>query len=176
MMLVCIVVLLAVQRLVELRIAAHHARISMAHGGREYGARHYPLFIALHTTWFAAMIVESTMRKATALPDPIPWWWWTCAVIVIAAQGLRSWAITSLGEAWNTRIIVVPGRRPVELGPYRFMKHPNYIAVVAELFCIPLLAGAPVTAVVASLLNAILLLGIRIPTENRALEEGAKGA
>lgn len=175
MMLTLIVVLLVMQRLFELRIAARNARISMAYGGREYGARHYPLFIVLHTTWFAAMVVESSMRKTTELPDPIPWWWWTCAVVIIAAQGLRYWAITSLGDAWNTRIIVVPGRSPVERGPYRFMKHPNYIAVVAELFCIPLLVGAPITAIVVSVLNAILLLGIRIPMENRALEEGEKG-
>lgn len=175
MMLALIIVLLVVQRLFELRIAARNAQVSMAHGGREYGARHYPFFIVLHTTWFAAMVVESTMRKATELPDPIPWWWWTCAVVVIAAQGLRYWAITSLGDAWNTRIIVVPGRRPVERGAYRFMKHPNYIAVVAELFCIPLLVGAPITAIAVSVLDAILLLGIRIPMENKALKEGEKG-
>lgn len=175
-MLTLIIILLVVQRLVELRIAARNARASMAQGGKEYGTRHYPLFIVLHTTWFVAMVVESTMRTATALPNPVPWWWWTCIVVVIVAQGLRYWAITTLGEAWNTRIIVVPGRRPIERGPYRVMKHPNYVAVTAELLCIPLLVGAPVTAVVVSILNAILLLGIRIPMENEALEAGGKEA
>jgi methyltransferase len=90
--------------------------------------------------------------------------------VVVAAQGLRWWCITVLGHQWNTRVVVVPGARRVEGGPYRFLRHPNYVAVIVEGIALPLVHSAWVTAIVFSLLNA-LLLRMRIRAENAALED-----
>jgi methyltransferase len=90
-------------------------------------------------------------------------------VIAIACQGLRYWCIGVLGRQWNSRVIVVPGLGRVTRGPYRFLPHPNYLVVIAEGIALPLVHTAWVTAIVFTVLNAILLFGFRIPTEERAL-------
>lgn len=101
--------------------------------------------------------------------------WWLWLMVFLLAQGLRYWAISSLGKYWNTRILIVPGARRVATGPYRFIPHPNYLAVALELFSLPLIFNAWITAIVATILNAILLLGIRIPAEERALRQYGQG-
>ena len=93
---------------------------------------------------------------------------WIPAALALAAQGLRWWAISSLGWRWNVRVLVVPGAEPVRSGPYRFMRHPNYLAVAAEMVCVPLAGGAWICALVFSALNAAML-AVRIPTEEHAL-------
>jgi methyltransferase len=90
--------------------------------------------------------------------------------IFLLAQGGRYWAISSLGGYWNTRILILPGGRRVRSGPYKYFKHPNYMIVTLELLSGPLIFGATGTTVIASIINAALLLGVRIPAEERALE------
>ena len=103
------------------------------------------------------------------LQRPFPGaWGWLAFIGAIGAQGLRYWAIATLGERWNTRVIVIPGGSPVTRGPYRFVRHPNYVAVIIEMACVPLIHGAWLTAVVFSVANA-LLLRVRISVEEHAL-------
>ena len=153
----------AAQRLAELSLAAANRRRLLALGAREYGAGHYPLFIILHSGWLGGWLAEGMLRGAPGAGWPV----WVA--FFIAAQLLRYWCIISLGRRWNTRILVLPGAPLVVRGPYRFIRHPNYLAVALELACAPLIFGAWVTALAASLANAWLLLRVRIPAEEAAL-------
>lgn len=155
----------AVQRLLELRLARRNLAWALAKGGREYGREHYPLFFVLHVGWMIGWLVEGSVRGAVS-----PWWPLWLAVF-LGAQALRYWAIVSLGPQWNTRILIVPGLQRLRVGPYRYLSHPNYVAVALELLSMPLVFGAWITALATSVLNAALLLGIRIPAEEKALAE-----
>ncbi len=163
-----LVVALLVQRVVELRIAKRNEAWARSQGAREYGARHYPLFFVLHGGWGAAWIVEGWLRGPSLVPG-----WWAWLTLFVLAQGLRYWAITTLGRRWNTRILVLPHSTPIRTGPYRFLSHPNYLAVIVELWVVPAIVGAWITAAVASVLNLLLLLAVRIPAEERALRAAA---
>jgi methyltransferase len=163
--LVCV---LAIQRVVELRLARRNEARARARGAIEFGASHYRLFFLLHGAWLVAWPSEALLRGG-ALPPAWPLWLGG----FVAAQLLRYWAIASLGERWNTRVLVVPGDTPLRRGPYRWLAHPNYLAVVIELAVVPLCVGAPITAAVASLANAALLGLVRIPFERRALTHAA---
>lgn len=157
-------VAITVQRGLELRVARRNAAIAAERGAREFGAGHYPAFFLLHGAWMLGWLIEAFVRGPQVSPQ---WPWWL--VGFVAAGLLRYWAITSLGSRWNTRILVVPGDAPLRRGPYRWLAHPNYLAVVIELLCVPLLFGAWTTAAVCSGLNAVLLLVVRIPAERTAL-------
>lgn len=154
-----------VERLVELVISARNARAAFARGGVEYGQRHFPWMVALHTGLLAACILEAWLLERPFLP----WLGWPMLLLVVLSQALRYWCIASLGPQWNTRVIVVPGLSVVTRGPYRWLRHPNYIAVAVEGVALPLVHTSWVTALVFTVLNAVLLLGFRIPVENRAL-------
>ena len=158
-----LVLLVAAERVAELVVSLRNAKWSVAQGGVESGRRHYPFMVALHTLLLAACMVEALHRPF------VPWLGWTMFVVVLLAQGLRWWCITVLGHQWNTRVIVVPGLRLVARGPYRWIRHPNYVAVVAEGIALPLVHTAWVTAVVFTLLN-IPLLAVRIRAEEAALK------
>ena len=159
-----LIVAIAVERLAELVIAKRNLSWSRAQGGVEFGARHYRVMVVLHTGLLVGCLVE-----AIALHRPfIPALGWPMLAIVLAAQGLRWWCIATLGRQWNTRVVVVPGAARVADGPYRYLPHPNYIAVVAEGLALPLVHTAWITALVFSVLNAALL-GTRIKVENAAL-------
>jgi methyltransferase len=126
--------------------------------------------VALHTALILACAVEPLVAQrpfVTALAVP-------AAVLALAAQALRWWCIATLGPRWNTRIIVVPGLPLVRRGPYRLLPHPNYVAVVLEGIVLPLVATAWITALVFTVLNAVLLLAFRIPAEERALAEALR--
>lgn len=156
-----------IQRLLELRFAEKNRQKALAAGAVEVGANHYPLFVVLHTAWLLGWLVESIIAPRTmTFGDSL-----ALFEAFVLAQGLRYWAIASLGEAWNTRILVVPGAERIRRGPYKWVNHPNYIAVTVELLCAPLIFGAWRTALVATILNAALLLLIRIPMENKAMRE-----
>lgn len=159
-----VALVVVVQRLTELRRAKRNEAWAREHGAIEHGVGHYPAFFVLHTGWLVAWVLEAWLRG----PEPSPHWpvW---AGVFALAQLLRYWAIFTLGPRWNTRILVVPGLAPIRRGPYRALRHPNYVAVALELCAVPMLFGAWVTAATASLLNAALLLGVRIPAEERAL-------
>ncbi|MDX2004567.1 MAG: isoprenylcysteine carboxylmethyltransferase family protein [Meiothermus sp.] len=153
------------QRLLELRLARRNLAWALSQGAKEYGKEHYPLFFLLHVGWMLGWLVEGLSRGQVSSV------WWLWLGVFLLAQGLRYWAITSLGNYWNTRILIVPGGRRVASGPYRFIPHPNYVAVALELLSLPLVFNAWVTALAATVLNALLLLLIRIPAEERALRE-----
>ena len=131
----------------------------------ERGRGHYPAMVGIHALWLASTLVEGLVRG----PE-LPAWWPVPLVLFLLVQPLRYWAIFSLGPFWNTKILVVPGASPVAGGPYRFLKHPNYVVVVTEVLTFPLIFGLWITAVVFSLLNAALLF-VRIREEERALED-----
>ena len=154
----------AAERLAELVVAQRNRAWSRAQGGAEFGARHYPAMVVLHIGLLVGCLVE-----VIALHRPfIPALGWPMLLIVLAAQGLRWWCISSLGRQWNTRVIVVPGAQRVTGGPYRFVSHPNYVAVVAEGVALPLVHTAWITAIAFTMLNAALLR-TRIKVENDAL-------
>jgi methyltransferase len=160
-----VVVATALERLAELVVSARNARWSFARGGRESGRDHFPAMVALHSALLVACVVEVHVAERPFIPAV----GWTALAAVVASQALRWWCIATLGPRWNTRVIVVPGLPLVDRGPYRWLRHPNYVAVVVEGLALPLVHTAWVTALVFTVLNAVLLLGFRIPAEERAL-------
>jgi methyltransferase len=164
-LLVVSVMLVAIQRLLELALSQRNERRLLARGAVERGSGHYPVIVAIHSLWLVSTLVEGLLRG----PEP-PAWWPVPLAAFLLVQPLRYWAILSLGENWNTRVLVVPGGKLVRRGPYRYFPHPNYVVVVVEVLTFPLIFGAWITAIIFSLLNAALLY-VRIRTENRALKE-----
>ena len=156
--------LIGVERLVELGLSSRNARRALAAGGREVGQGHYRVMTLLHTAFLVSCGLE-----VVGLQRPFPGTLgWVALGGAVLAQLLRYWAISTLGERWNTRILFIPGAQPVTSGPYRFVRHPNYVAVILELVCIPLVHGGYLTALVFSVANA-LLLTVRIRAEEAAL-------
>ena len=158
MLSITVLALVTLQRLMELVLARRNTRIQIAQGGVEVGAGHYPLIVALHAAWLAGLWILAWDRPINLLL--------LCVFVVL--QGLRIWVLASLGERWTTRIIVVPGLPLIRKGPYRFLRHPNYTIVAAEILILPLACGLIAFAVLFSVLNAVML-AIRIRAENRAL-------
>ena len=156
--------LLALERLVELFLSSRNARRARAAGAVEAGRGHYGVMVAFHSLFLASCAAE-VMLVPRSFPGVLGW---TALGVALAAQGLRYWAVTSLGVRWNTRVLVWPGIPPVTSGPYRFLRHPNYLAIVLEMAAVPLVYGAWVTAVVFSFGN-MLLLRVRIRAEEKAL-------
>lgn len=160
-----VMALIGLERLAELVVAKRNAAWSFAQGGREYGRGHYPVMVALHTGFLLGCIVE-----ARWVQPPTLWVSVVCGVAALGCQAVRWWVITTLGPRWNTRVIIVPGLPRIVGGPFRYLPHPNYVAVVVEGIVLPGMAGAWVTALVFTLCNA-LLLRTRIAVENQALAE-----
>lgn len=165
MLFTVLVALVGVERLAELVVSKRNAAWSMARGGIETGQRHYVAMVVLHTGLLVGALVEVWVRR----PDFVPALGWAMLVLVLASQTLRWWCITTLGPRWNTRVIVVPGLPLVHNGPYRWLNHPNYVAVVVEGAALPLVHSAWITAAVFTLLNAALL-SVRLRVENAALQ------
>jgi methyltransferase len=158
----------ALERVVELVVSQRNAAWSLARGGVETGRRHYAVMVVLHAGLLVGALLEVWLRR----PAFVPALGWTMLALVLASQALRWWCIASLGQRWNTRVIVVPGLPLVTSGPYRFLSHPNYIAVVVEGFALPLVHSAWVTAAVFTAANAALLT-VRLRVENAALRDAA---
>jgi methyltransferase len=154
----------ALERLLELRISKRHAAWSFARGGQEHGRGHYPVMVALHTGLLFGAVAEVWLARRRPAPATAA----TALALATASQGLRWWVIRTLGPMWCTRVIVVPGLERVRRGPFRFLTHPNYVAVVVEGAALPLVHGAKLTAAGFTLANA-LLLRTRIRCEERAL-------
>lgn len=154
-----------VERLLELRLSFKNAVWSKAQGGLEFGQGHYPVMVALHALYLCAMPLEIWLLSRSA-PDVLVI---GALVVVVLSQGLRWWAIRTLGLRWNTRVIIVPNLPAVTDGPYHWVRHPNYVAVVAEGAALPLIGGAWLSSLVFTLLNAALLR-VRIRCENEALD------
>lgn len=150
----------AAQRLGELWLANRNTRRLLAEGGVEVGARHYPLFVLLHASWLAAIAVAT---PASAVPNL-----WLLAVYGVLQLG-RLWVIATLGRFWTTRIITLPAAPLVRRGPYRFVRHPNYVVASLEIAVLPLAFGQVWIALAWSLANALLVVW-RIRVEDRALD------
>ncbi|MGG1661505.1 isoprenylcysteine carboxyl methyltransferase family protein [Brevibacillus sp. NRS-1366] len=159
------------QRGGELFLASRNARHIRARGGYEVGEEHYKYIVTLHLLFFVSLLLEVSLKEA---PFALPAWWMYPFSLFLLAQFLRYWCMQSLGRHWNTRILILPGAQPVIRGPYRFLRHPNYLVVAVELFSLPLSFSAFLTAITFSILNAWLLLRIRIPLEEKSLYEPEK--
>ena len=157
------VALVACERLAELAIAARNTRRLLAAGGVEHGRRHYPLFVLLHAAWLVAIFLVVSPER------PVLWPLVVVYALLIAA---RVWVMASLGRRWTTRIVTLPGAPLVRRGPYRYLRHPNYLVVAAEIAVLPLAFGAWRTALLFSLLN-LALLAYRIRVEDAALAASA---
>jgi methyltransferase len=157
------VAVVAAQRVGEMVLSARHARRVRARGAREFGAAHFPLLVVVHVLFLMSLVFEVWFwgaRPGGAWPLWLLLW--------LSAQALRYAAVRALGDRWNVRIFVVPGQPLVQSGPYRFVRHPNYVAVAIEMVAASMLFGAWRTAIGISALNAIALR-VRIRAEDAAL-------
>ena len=159
-----LVAAVGLERLAEMVVSKRHAAWAFARGGVESGRGHFPVMVLLHTALLVGALVEVLAADRPFLPLLA----WPMLVLVVLAQGLRWWCIATLGPQWNTRVIVVPGATLVAAGPYRLLRHPNYVAVVVEGFALPLVHTAWVTAAAFTVLN-LALLSVRIRVEEQAL-------
>ena len=161
---VLLLLLFVTERLLELRSAKRNFRTLLERGGREFGASHYPIMVAMHSAFFVSLVVEFVLGSASltsffAFP----------LILLIAAQSLRIWVLRTMSNRWTTRVIVIPGEKLIRSGPFQFFSHPNYVAVAIELFALPLIFGLYYTCLVFTVLNALVLLLIRVPCERNAL-------
>lgn len=154
----------AVERVAELVVSKRNLAWSRERGGTEFGAGHYPVMVVLHSALLVGCVVEVAVLQRPFLPAL----GWPMLAVVVATQVLRWWCISTLGHQWNTRVVVIPGAERVTGGPYRFLPHPNYLVVVVEGIALPLVHTAWLTAVVFTVLNAVLLR-TRLRVENDAL-------
>lgn len=153
--------LVAVQRLWELQLANRNTKRLLAEGAIEVGAGHYPLFVLLHASWLAAIAIVTPWTT-------VPNLWWLAPYVVL--QFGRLWVIATLGRFWTTRIITLPGAPLQTGGPYRFVRHPNYVVASLEILVLPLVFGQVWIALVWSVANALLVVW-RIRVEDRALKD-----
>ncbi len=156
--------LVTVQRLCELVWARANTQRLIAAGAREAGAAHYPWLVAFHACWLAGLWTFGHGQ-------PVHAGWLTA---FIALQVFRIWILASLGRRWTTRILVLPGETLVRRGPYRFLNHPNYVLVAAEIAVLPLALGLVAYAILASCIHAAVL-AIRIDAEEKALATTSRG-
>jgi methyltransferase len=161
-----LVLILAVgaERVAELVVSRRNLAWARRRGGREQGFGHYPFMVVLHFSLLVACLVEAAHRSF------IPALGWPMIALVVLAQALRWWSIATLGPRWNTRIIVIPGVPLVEAGPYRWLRHPNYVAVVLEGIALPMVHTGWFTAVSFTVVNAGLLR-VRIASESTAMAQ-----
>lgn len=158
-------VFVIIQRLGELQLAKSNEIKLKEKGAQEFGQEHYRYIVLMHSMFFVAFIAEVAIT-GFALSS----WWWAALLLFMLMQGVRAWTLRSLGPYWNTKILVVPNEQVVKRGPYRFLKHPNYVVVTIELVTLPLIFGAYVTMGVFFFLNGFMLLFVRIPAEEQALK------
>lgn len=159
-----LILAIGIERLVELVISKRNARWAFANGGKEFGRKHYPVMVTVH----AALLLGCVLEVWVLHRPFIGWLGWPMLAVVASSQVLRWWCVATLGRRWNTLVIVVPHAPLVRRGPYRWLHHPNYLAVVAEGVALPLVHSAWLTAAGFTLANAALL-SVRIRVENQAL-------
>jgi methyltransferase len=160
-----ILTLVTLQRLGELVIARRNTEELMARGAIEVGAGHYPLIVALHAAWLAALWLYGRDQDVNL----------AALGAFMLLQGLRIWILATLGPRWTTRIIVLPGEPLISAGPYRYLSHPNYAVVAGEIAVLPLALHLPWIALIFSVLNAGVL-AIRIRAETHALVDTASSS
>ncbi|MGE8204267.1 isoprenylcysteine carboxyl methyltransferase family protein [Heyndrickxia sp. NPDC080065] len=152
-----------IQRLVELMIAKKNEKWMKSKGGEEYGQKHYLFLVMIHTGFFLFLLLEVTFYEKSLSKSWLIWF----SFFLITQIG-RVWVISSLGRYWNTKIIVLPNANIVSKGPYKYLKHPNYLIVTIELIIIPIMFNAYITLICFFILNQIIL-SIRIPFEEQVL-------
>lgn len=157
-----IMLFVTLQRLSELIIARRNTSSLLAAGAHEVGASHYPVMVAMHTAWLAALWFTVGDR-----PVSMP-----LLLLFAVLQLMRIWVLATLGSRWTTRIIVTQDAPLVKKGPFRFLRHPNYAVVTAEIAVLPLTFGLIWIAALFTLFNAAMLY-VRIGAENRALYDPA---
>ena len=164
---ICLIIL---QRSVELMIAKRNEQQLKKQGALEYGIEHYPWMLLLHTGFFTVLILEviTLNRELSAL-------WMLWLTLFVLAQIGRMWVIHTLGMHWNTKIIVLPNSKVIVKGPYKYIKHPNYVIVATEILVTSLLFNAFFTCMIFSFLN-LLMMKVRIPIEERAMKENTEYA
>jgi methyltransferase len=161
-----VLLFVVVQRLVELVIAKRNTTAILAAGGIEHGVGHYPLIVLLHLCWLASLAYFISPDRPVNVP---------LLSVFVVLQLLRVWVLCSLGNRWTTRVFELPGQKPIATGPYRWVRHPNYIVVAGEILVLPLAFGAWDLAAIFSVLNG-LVLWHRIRVENVALNNMAGAA
>ncbi len=157
-----LIVVVGLERVAELVISKRNLNWSRARGGIESGAGHYPFMVVLHTGLLAGCLIESYYRPF------VPAVGWPMLGLVVGSQVLRWWCLSTLGRQWNTRVVIVPGAERISGGPYRYLAHPNYLAVIVEGAALPLVHTGWLTALIFTVLNAGLLR-VRVRAENAAL-------
>ncbi|MGE7546455.1 MULTISPECIES: isoprenylcysteine carboxyl methyltransferase family protein [Sporosarcina] len=158
-------IIVVIQRLVELAVAKRNERWMLGQGAIEVGSAHYKWMVLMHTAFFVSLLVEVLIFNR-----PLPAFWSILLAIFLLMQVLRVWCLSSLGKFWNTKILILPGANVQKKGPYRWIRHPNYVIVTTELIVLPLLFNAYITAGLFFILN-LWMLSVRIPAEERALRE-----
>lgn len=154
------------QRLLEVAYARSNEKAMRRQGAIEVGAGHYKWIVLLHVLFFFSLLLEVwTIEKGLGAGWPV------FLVVFSIAQVLRIWTLSSLGRFWNTKILILPGSEKVKKGPYRWLPHPNYLVVALEIAALPLIFGAWRTALIFTIANALLLLLVRIPAEEKALQQ-----
>jgi methyltransferase len=153
-----ILALVTLQRAGELVVSRHNTRKLLARGAIELAPGHYPLVVAVHAAWLVSLWVFGRHQQVNAI----------ALAVYLVVQVFRFWVLSTLGSRWTTRIIVLPGEPLVSAGPYRYLSHPNYAVVAAEIAVLPLALYLPWLAAIFTVLNAAVL-AIRIRAENRAL-------
>lgn len=155
------ILLIGIERLAELAVSRRNAKWSFAQGGREFGQRHYPVMVTMHSLLLLSCVTEVAVTDRPF----VPWLGWPMVGVVLISTAVRWWCVAVLGKHWNPpRLIVIKGAPLVQRGPYRWLHHPNYTAVTAEVAALPLVHSAWVTAIVFSIANA-LVLTVRIRAE-----------
>lgn len=144
---------MVVERLVELTISRHNQRWLEEHGAIEVGADHYPWMVLLHTLFPASCLAEVWLLDRPFYPSLAA----PMLMALLAAMALRYWVMTTLGRRWTTRVFCLPGEPLVADGPFRYLRHPNYLAVVVEIFALPMMHTAWLTALLFSVANGLLL-------------------
>lgn len=165
MIFIVVVLIVVAQRLIELVVARRNEKWMIQQGGYEVGRSHYPMMIMLHSSFFIFLILEVLLMNRD-----LSRFFVFLLVLFLLTQAGRLWCLLSLGKLWNTKIMIIPGINVVKKGPYRFLKHPNYVIVGIELIILPLLFNAYFTAIIFTLLN-LWMLSVRIPIEEKALKE-----
>jgi methyltransferase len=159
-----LIVIVAIERIIELIISKRNLRWSFAQGGIEFGRSHYKYMVSIHVFLLGGSLVEVWLARPTLIPALS----WLMFALAIASQALRWWCITTLGKRWNTQVVIIPGKPVCTTGPYKWLKHPNYLAVIIEGFALPMVGFAWITAVTFTILNAGVLT-TRLRSENAAL-------
>ncbi|WP_102346508.1 isoprenylcysteine carboxyl methyltransferase family protein [Bacillus sp. Marseille-P3661] len=160
-----LITLLILQRLVELGIAKRNEKWMKSKGAIEVGQEHYKYIVSVHILFFISLLFEVSYFGKSFSPL-----WGVFFSFFVVAQLLRAWSLQSLGRFWNTKIIILPNVNIISKGPYKYIRHPNYLVVVIELLVVPLIFNAFWTALIFSVLN-LIVLSIRIPMEEQALME-----